>query len=93
MSERPERIWRCDCGGDHFVSVSHHVWGDGEQAAWFQVEDYVENVGHWARLRACWNLLRTRRHTWHTVLLNERIIGEIIDELNAHRGGRGDADA
>ncbi len=74
-----ERIWRCSCGGSHFLNVAG--WDD-ERHLYLHVEEYPE-AGHWGRLKACWNLLRHRRHIWIEVLLTpeqvEQLVGELTD--------------
>jgi hypothetical protein len=75
--ERAERIWRCSCGGSHFVSVSRFA---DEETVYLHVEEYPV-AGHWGRLRACFDLLRGRRHTWYEVLLTPEQAGQVAREL------------
>lgn len=72
-----ERIWRCVCGGPHFLSVSRFHDGD---TVYLCVEEAVPD-GHWARVVACWHLLTRRRHTWYELLLTPAQARDVAREL------------
>lgn len=84
-----EKIWRCDCGGDHFLSVSLWKWEykKGSYDGYIEIADDsvpIPGNGWWSlkeRLKGAWYVLRGRRHTWAVILLSPKTCQEIIDRL------------
>ena len=78
-----EKLWRCSCGGSHFVSVrlldDSEAW-DTPKYVGIYVEEYPE-AGHWQRIKAAWNLLRNRRHTWIEIMLTKDQAQDIAEEI------------
>lgn len=72
-----EHLWRCSCGGGHFLSVTRDKEAN---LVYVNVDEYPE-AGHWQRLVACWNLLRHRRHSWCELVLTPQQATEIATEI------------
>ena len=69
-----ERIWRCACGGTHFLSLNCLDWGDGH-TYYVTVLDIErgDNLSLWGRLKAAAKLLWGRNHLWTEMLLDEEM--------------------
>jgi len=64
-----EKLWRCSCGGSHFVALKTLCWG-GEGYTYLIVEDMYRFAGGLRRrLRAAWNVLWRGHHGWTDILL------------------------
>lgn len=79
---RQERIWRCDCGDDHFLSVTR--WPDGPEG-YMSLTDGTHCRGLWCRVKSCWKMLRTGNapHWGVEIVLNPVTAREVITELEA----------
>jgi hypothetical protein len=53
---RNEKIWRCDCGDDHFLSV---IFYDSDPEGYISLVDGTHCTSFWCRIRSAWKLLRT----------------------------------
>lgn len=84
-----ESIWRCDCGGDHFLSVGLWKWEDEPYNGYIDITDQsISIVGNgisWrnlkGRLKGAWYVFRGRKHTWTNIMLSPKTCQEIIDKL------------
>lgn len=81
MSERRERIWRCDCGHDHFLSVTRYP---GDQDGCLSFVDGTNCHSFRCRLKAAWNVLRMGGgygHYGFEMVLSPQTTAELIAEL------------
>ncbi len=84
-----ESIWRCDCGGDHFLSVSLWKWEDEPYDGYIDIADDsipigINGLAWWSlkkRLKGAWYVFRGRKHTWTNIMLSPKTCQEIIDKL------------
>lgn len=80
MSRFFERIWRCDCGGAHFVSVSRISFGD-PYTSYLSVEVEYRADTLLNRIKVAWDILRHGRHSNGDVLLAPKVITELQQAL------------
>jgi hypothetical protein len=80
VSDRQERIWRCDCGAGHFLSIQH--WDKmAEAGSYLQPEDPAPKMWR-TRLRVAREVLRYgHAETSAGVLLNPETCREIAAAL------------
>jgi len=79
-----DRIWRCDCGNGHFLSITSFDETDRDEALrYFSVDGHFQAPNRRARLRQLWRMLRHGRcESWVGVVLNLQTMTEIRDELD-----------
>jgi hypothetical protein len=75
-----EKIWRCSCGGTHFLSVSAFDDDIDEYNIYIHVEDYPVG-GHWERIKAAFKIIFKRRHTWIELILDKEKAEDIASEI------------
>jgi hypothetical protein len=73
-----EGIWRCECGGGHFLGVSLWKWDDEPYDGYIQISSWL-NIKE--RVKAAWFAIWGRKHTWAMVLLSPKTCQEFIDAL------------
>lgn len=52
---RNEKLWRCACGDDHFLSV---IYYDTDPEGWVSVIDGTHCPSLWCKIKAAWQLIR-----------------------------------
>ena len=82
--QRKEKIWRCECGGNHYLSISYYSFGAN---GYLQLEaaDHHDECSIWGRLKAAWQIIQRGQHLWFGILLNLTTIEEVITELESSR--------
>lgn len=78
-----EKIWRCDCGSSHFVSVQVLDFGDRTES-YLTLETYEKPYpGIFGRIRSALGMLKGYRHehVWAEILLDKKVAREIAGEL------------
>ncbi len=80
MSDRQERIWRCDCGSGHFLSVQQYG-GMAEVGGYLEIDD--NGLKMWrSRLKVAREVLcNGHAETNVGVLLGEKTAREIATAL------------
>lgn len=82
-----DKIWRCACGGPHFLSIQVMPLSDGAEAYLSVVETYdPARETLWGRLRAAWTILRNRHFDGMELILEPDVARQIALEL--HRAAR-----
>lgn len=78
MDNEENKMWRCTCGGSHFLTIhpDDPEWGPGT----ILVEE-ICGPSWIERLRACWAILRGRKHDWVEIVLTPKARDEIVAEL------------
>jgi hypothetical protein len=72
-----EKIWRCDCGWPHFLSIT--VTDDGN---WIMVEGSFRTTTLRNKLRATYEIFRRGHYdTWLGLILTPETTKEIRDHL------------
>ena len=81
MSDRQERIWRCDCGAGHFLSIQYYGGGLSEVGGYLEIDD--NGLKMWrSRLKVAREVLRNgHAETNVGVLLDEKTAREIAAAL------------
>lgn len=79
MKDRKERIWRCECGGPHFLSII----SDPDNEAWISLETPSIERGAWRqKLKAAWAILRHGHYdAWINVFLTKEVAADVAREL------------
>lgn len=85
---RNEKIWRCDCGSDHFLSV---IFYDDDPEGYVSLVDGTHCTSFWCKVKAAWQIIRTgnSHHFGVEVVLNpgnSKEIGEAILEAGRKIG-------
>lgn len=82
-----ERIWRCSCGGHHFVSVTAFA-GTSEDPgeAYLEVMLHDGAEGLWGRLRTAWDILVHGESCSGEVVLEPAIAVELVAEIRRVTG-------
>jgi hypothetical protein len=73
-----DRIFRCDCGGSHFVSVRY--WRDDDWPEGYlsiESEYALERRGLWARVKLAARLVWRGACTLDEVLLSDKTVAEL----------------
>jgi len=91
-----DRIWRCDCGNGHFLSITSFDETDRDGKVipalrYFAIDGHLQAPSrrHW--LRQLWRMLRhSRCESWVGVVLDGQTLIEIRDELDRLIGKVGD---
>ncbi|MDO8673017.1 MAG: hypothetical protein Q7O66_16540 [Dehalococcoidia bacterium] len=77
-----EKIFRCSCGGNHYLSISH--WsGDPSASMTLEAADHYEDYGLWGRLKAAWQIIREGQHMWFEIVLDPAMTDAVCTELMA----------
>lgn len=72
-----DKIWRCDCGGQHFLSIT-----STDCEAYITLEGNFDAPSLRRRLKAFWKFLRHGHYdTWMEILLTSKVAREIANEL------------
>lgn len=71
-----ERIWRCDCGSGHIITIHHF---DDDTYLW--LESSVEEDSLWDRLKAALRMIWRGRETLVEVVLSADMAREIREAL------------
>lgn len=75
-----EKLWRCTCGGDHYLSIGFDE--EMEIKPWLSVAIMKYPRGFFARLGMAWELLREGEHWDADLCLDRATATEIRDTLN-----------
>jgi hypothetical protein len=84
-----DRIWRCECGDNHFLSIhgfDEMTRPDGkviESLRWFSVDGSFRAPNRRSRLLQLWKMLRHgSTESWIGIELDQKTATEVRDELN-----------
>lgn len=83
MSGRQERVWRCDCGDDHFLSVARYP---DDPEGYLNLADGSHCPSFRCRLKTAWNVIlhgRGYSHWGVEIVLNPEKARELMDEFRA----------
>ncbi len=78
-----ERIWRCDCGGQHFISIARPtiVKGDIDFYQYLAFETHIKTDVLWERIKAAWQILREGQWCDGDLHLDAVTAREVCEEL------------
>jgi hypothetical protein len=76
-----DRIWRCDCGGHHFITLMAFDVGSQDQETYLTLclEDRPD--GLWRRIKAAFQILRHGKAESGDVLLTGQSLKEFQEEV------------
>jgi hypothetical protein len=83
-----DKIWRCECGDAHFVSITSFDETDRDGKvieAWrtFNIDGHFCAPNRRYRLKQLWKMLRQGKcESWIGVVLDIKTMTEIRDEMN-----------
>lgn len=77
-----DRIWRCDDGGHHYVSLMAFDVGSEEQETYLSLNLYEFAEGFWGRVRSVFGILRYGKSCTGEVLLRGNAAREFRAELD-----------
>jgi ferredoxin-NADP reductase len=80
MKPAEERIWRCSCGGAHFLTIRQ--WGNDDPGYFLVDSTYGGNLAQ--RLKQAVKHVLGRGHgdAWVELCLDEPMVREVRDHLN-----------
>lgn len=79
-----ERIWRCDCGGPHFLVISRPTMADADDDDFYQylaLETLTRADGLWERIKAAWQIVRQGQWCDGDLHLDATTAREVCEEL------------
>jgi len=84
-----DKIWRCDCGDGHFVSITsfdEKRWPNGhidEPLRYFGIDGHFCAPNRRYRIKQLWKMLRQGKcESWIGVVLDRKTMIEIRDEID-----------